>query len=568
MFGLIPYFYLLGLLLSVIFFVVVLVQKPSEEQNVALLVAVCCGLIWAGYWLELKATSLEDLIIAKKINYLGACNVYLALILFYIRYYNIRSLKKLEKVVIAISTFFTLATLTLDKHPFYYQSFAMDDSGPFPELVKVYGPLHDGYILMVLFYTVFSVVLTIKQSKLNAKKKHKNINESILLSVIIVPTACYLAEKIMDLNIHLVPFGLLFTDIALIYLIAGNKITDINILAKEFIYETIDDAIIVLDIYDRYRGANKLAKELFPALVNMHQGEELIHFPEEVRSILCESETTKKRYLDLNGKVYAPKRKEVRERMKYSGNVWWFEDVTAQRNNMMLIEHYQLDLEKEVNRKTAQLQSMQIQMINGFSAIVENKNLITGNHIQRTSGYVEIIARELYKEGVAPDILKDNYMQKLKMVAPLHDIGKVSIPEQILDKPAKLTTEEFEVIKTHSANGAKIIDSIMGESEDKEYLEMAKDVAIYHHEKWNGGGYPEGLSEEDIPLSARIMAVADVFDALVSARPYKGPYSLDEAFEIIKAEKGKHFDPKVVDAFLATRKEIEELYYQLGKDKE
>ena len=230
----------------------------------------------------------------------------------------------------------------------------------------------------------------------------------------------------------------------------------------------------------------------------------------------------------------------------------------------MLLETYQNNLKNDVNKKTEQLQKMQEQMVYGFAALVENKNMVTGGHIKRTSEYVDAIARELKKEGYFTDILTDSYMEKLHLVAPLHDIGKVSIPETILDKPTKLSAEEYEVIKTHSKNGAKIIEQTMGKTGDDEYISMAKEVATYHHEKWNGFGYPEGLSGENIPLHARIMAVADVFDALVSDRPYKNAYPIDIAFRIIEEESGNHFDPIVAGAFLRIRPSIEHLHHHLS----
>ena len=557
--------YLVGLTLSVIFFVITLLQKPSVEQNIVMMIAICCGLIWSGYWLGIRTTTMEGQLIAKKFNYAGACSIYFALNLFYIRYYRMKVSRLAVAAMGLVSFFFLVVTLTFDRHTWYYKSMELDAAG---KLQTVYGPLHMGYVLMVLGFSLIAIVMTAHQLTLKGHQYYDWKNEVALLGVVVIPSACYLLEKVLDTQMALVPFGLLLTDIGLIYLVGGNKITDINILAREFVYDVLEDAIIIVGKDREYRGSNQIAKTIFPELEGAVFGEKIGEISERLTEIQSQAEEGKKKYIDFEGKTYAPRIRPVRGNEKNGGIVLWMEDVTAQRNNILLLENYQRDLEREVNRKTAQLKKMQVQMIHGFSTIVENKNLVTGNHIQRTSGYVEIIAREMRQEGKAAEVLTDSYLERLKMAAPLHDIGKVSIPDQILDKPARLTPEEFEVIKTHSANGALIIDRIMSESDDREYLDMAKEVATYHHEKWDGNGYPKGLSEQQIPLSARIMAVADVFDALVSARPYKEPYSLDNAFSIIQEESGRHFDPEVVAAFLHIRPEIETLFRELGNERE
>lgn len=555
------YVYFAGMVLSAVSLAVVIYQKPSREQNVATLIVICCGFIWMGYWVGIQSTSVEQLIIGKKLNYLGACNVYFALILFYIKYYRIYKYKFSVTLLGLIGLAFTAITFTMDKHTWYYKSFAVDTSGPFIELAKEYGPLHTAYVVMVIIYSGIALAITIAETKKKSLHRADIKNSIALLSIVIVPSACYIAEKISHPVIHIVPFGLLFTNASLIYLIGGNRICDINILAREYLYDSIDDGIIVIDENMNYKDANNLAKELYPMLEHTPIGASISSASEEISQLIqSETKDKKERYLEIENKVYRTRLKQVKTKKRVTGYVLWLEDVTAESNSRRLIENYQKDLESEVSRKTAQLKNLQIQMVNGFAAIVENKNLITGDHIQRTSGYVDAIARELKRTGKFEHILTDSYLKKLKMAAPLHDIGKVSIPDQILDKPDKLTKEEFEIIKTHSMNGAKIIEKTMAGSDDKEYFEMAKEVARYHHEKWDGNGYPSGLAGADIPLDARIMAVADVFDALVSERPYKRPYTLPEAFDIICNESGSHFDPEIVEAFLNIKAEIEEMH--------
>ena len=149
-------------------------------------------------------------------------------------------------------------------------------------------------------------------------------------------------------------------------------------------------------------------------------------------------------------------------------------------------------------------------------------------------------------QSVIRDILTDETIERMKNAAPLHDVGKITIPDTILLKPARLTAEEFDRMKTHTSTGGELIEKFFSDINDSEFLKIAEEIAVSHHEKWDGSGYPLGLKGEDIPLPARIMAVADVFDALVSVRVYKGSIEPDKAFEIIFSESGSHFDPDVI----------------------
>ena len=194
---------------------------------------------------------------------------------------------------------------------------------------------------------------------------------------------------------------------------------------------------------------------------------------------------------------------------------------------------------------------MQSGMITFMAEVVENRDDNTGGHIKRTADYVERIAKELKRRGVYPEILTDRYMEDMIVAAPLHDIGKIHIPDAILNKPGRLTEEEFAIMKTHTTAGEELLIHAKTELGESGYLNTAVEMAAYHHEWWNGKGYPYGIDGEEIPLSARIMAVADVFDALTSKRCYKDAMPLTKAYAIIREESGTHFDPLVAEAFLA-----------------
>lgn len=227
------------------------------------------------------------------------------------------------------------------------------------------------------------------------------------------------------------------------------------------------------------------------------------------------------------------------------------------------LEQYKENLEQEIEQKNLSITqhnekmlALQDNIIIGMANLIESRDGDTGEHIKRTSFYVNLLARAIRDKGLYTDILTDNYIELLTKAAPMHDIGKILVPDHILQKPGRLTPEEYEIIKEHSAAGGKIVREVLGFIEEKDYIEIPSDMAAHHHEKWNGSGYTKGLAQEDIPLSARIMAIADVFDALVSKRCYKSPMPVEEAFAEMEKSSGTHFDPQLVKIFLGLKEEI------------
>ena len=200
------------------------------------------------------------------------------------------------------------------------------------------------------------------------------------------------------------------------------------------------------------------------------------------------------------------------------------------------------------------------EMILGFSTLMETKDGSTGGHIRRTSAYANLIAEKLGEKSEYQNLIDRDFINEIKIAAPMHDIGKIGIPDSILQKPSKLSDEEFEIMKSHSKIGAEIIKNTFGQLEKLQYKGIAYNVALYHHEKWNGKGYPHGLIGIDIPLCARIMAVADVFDAISAKRCYRDAMPLDTCFKIIENGKNIDFDPEIAEIFLQNRKEVEKIY--------
>ena len=216
----------------------------------------------------------------------------------------------------------------------------------------------------------------------------------------------------------------------------------------------------------------------------------------------------------------------------------------------LVLESHNIVLEEKVKERTKLIERTNSAAIYCLAALAETRDPETGEHIKRTQEYIRELAFELRKNEEYKDVLTNEYIELLYKSAPLHDIGKVGVRDSILLKPGKLTKEEFEEMKKHTIYGGESLMVGIKELGEESFLTLAKEIALTHHEKWDGSGYPMGLSRQEIPISGRLMALSDVYDALISKRVYKVAFTHDEAKNIILESKGTHFDPDIVDAFI------------------
>jgi len=223
-----------------------------------------------------------------------------------------------------------------------------------------------------------------------------------------------------------------------------------------------------------------------------------------------------------------------------------FDDFNAMTEELSFINE---NLQNLVNEKTLKIVKLQNAILKTMSDLVEYRDYVTGGHIERTQNGVQILLEEIKKQGLFTDIVLNWDISLILQSSQLHDIGKIAISDHILKKPGLLTKDEYDEMKTHTAFGLQIIERIEKDSGESELLNHAKVFALNHHEKWDGTGYPNGLQGETIPLEGRIMAIADVYDALVSERPYKNAFIHEEAVKIILDGKGTQFDPALIDLF-------------------
>ena len=210
----------------------------------------------------------------------------------------------------------------------------------------------------------------------------------------------------------------------------------------------------------------------------------------------------------------------------------------------------QQDTSAELSKNQKRVTEIQMHITSGLANLIESRDTETGGHVSRTRFYVKTLANDAKADGKYTDILTDEFIALLVELAPMHDVGKILVSDKILCKPGRLTPEEFEEMKKHAKYGGRVVSDVLKGVTEEKYIAFASDIATYHHERWDGNGYPYGLKEDDIPLCARLMAIADVFDALISKRCYKDAIPPEEAFEIMKEESGTHFDPNLVSVFL------------------
>lgn len=273
--------------------------------------------------------------------------------------------------------------------------------------------------------------------------------------------------------------------------------------------------------------------------------------------------TTRYRLLMKNGAVkwvhlrFFSKRDQTGENTHFFGTI---QDVTEMKKIEDELEKYSQHLEHLVEEKVQEISHSQMATIYALIKLAESRDDDTGTHIERTASFCQLLAQKAQAVPTYAQEISDTFIETMYKSSPLHDIGKVGIPDHILLKPGKLTQDEFAIMKTHVQIGYDTLSKVGRQYDKNEFLKMGMDIALYHHEKWDGSGYPQGLKGTQTPLSARIMALADVYDALRSKRVYKEAFSHEKSMDIIRSQRGRHFDPVLADLILANQREFQILY--------
>lgn len=453
--------------------------------------------------------------------------------------------------------------LTIGRNGLYYRSVILMHMPSFHYLEKTYGPAHILYpaYLTVLVVSLLAVMMTAFRNR-NKIAKDMVITCSIFCVGI---TAIYVVEKVMHSKVDFNIFGYFLLSIYVLYITDRVSINDIQSNVIYAIERMKEYGYIGFDKKFRFIGASENVKKNFPEInetwvVDDPVPENDTELYRNLKGLLNAHRVETEKTIFVNGQYFQMSVSEmVFNGKRKLGYLVEFLDTTAENEYLNRIENYNETLRKEVNEKTESISKIKDMLVLGMASMVESRDNSTGGHIKRTSRGMKVFAEEIAKY-TGEFHLSEDYIRMIEKAAPMHDLGKIAVSDTVLKKQGRYTEDEYNQMKAHSREGARIIEEILRGVESDEFVDLCENMAHYHHERWDGKGYPEGLSGTDIPMEARIMAFVDVFDALVSKRCYKDAYSYDRAFQIIEENLGSQFDPRLGKVFLECRPKLEELY--------
>ena len=549
-------FQIAGILIPLAGMIALVRRGQQSESSVRLLMAtVGCMLMNSGYLLFLVSEDETSAITALKMEYLGTAFFYFFFVQFLLSYLKIKIPKTLvyiwgafECVVAGIYWQDNLRNVLFGKFiferntRFYYMTVQIEQSS-----------------LYLVRYCALSVVLsagllygTYRMFCSKATSEKENLAKLVGAQFVIVLSL--VIQILLNPKIDIIPICASLSILSVVISMLTDGFFGVRDWGYEWLFEEMEDIYIAVDCLYGFLDANVSAKNVFPELKQKKDGAAM---PEEIIYIF----TAKENVYKVKDKFYERNITNIMNNGKLIGHTILLRDITEQQENLELVQNYNIRLKAEVEEKTKHIQLVQDSIITGIASVVESRDNSTGGHINRTSAVVRILAKKLLEKTEMG--FDKEFLDHVIKVAPMHDLGKVAVDDVILRKPGKFTDEEYQMMKSHSAEGARVIRKVLAEVDDEAMMETAVNVAHFHHERWDGKGYPEGIAEENIPVEARIMALADVFDALVSKRCYKEAFGFDRAFSIIEEGMGSQFDPVLGKIFLECRPELEKLYIEM-----
>ncbi len=510
------------------------------------------------------ASNLTEAILANKITYFGGTFLMLMITLAILQLCDFRVPRWLRFIMFAASTLTYFGALTVGRNEWFYKSvgFAKENgAGWLTE--KHYGPLHAFFVGLVLAYFAISFAAMIY----SAIRKKNVPNKVILLMFIpemVAVVAFYGVRTVVTPQVELLPVAYVFAQIMYLIIIHQVCLYDITDTGIDTMVQNGDKGFVSFDFKRRYLGCNETALDIFPELADAKVDKVLptnTVVSEQVNRWLdtFENDNTQNSFRYHYGdNSYMVTLTHLYDGKRKGGYQFFLSDDTKRQKYIELINDFNFRLKEQVAEKTQHIVEMHEKLIMGMATMVESRDNSTGGHIRRTSEGVRILTDEIRKDNTLN--ISEDFIRNVIKAAPMHDLGKIAVDDVILRKPGRFEPWEFEKMKAHAKEGAHIVHAILEGTDDVEFHEIAENVAHYHHERWDGSGYPEGLKDEEIPLEARIMAIADVYDALVSKRVYKDSMPFDKADSIIMEGMGTQFDPALKRFYEAARPRLEAYY--------
>ncbi len=522
-----------------------------------------------GYFLQSLAETPDAMVAAIQVCYLGGCYLQMFIVLCIFNLCQIEIKRWIRTALYCICTLVYASTLTIGYTDIFYKSMQLEMVGNQVVLTKEYGFMHTVFYGMVIVIFLSGIIAIIY-----SYLKKKQVPRMVILLLAIPDVICmlgYFVGRKLIVGLDPVPIGYVIAQIMFLLLAYRMSLYNVSDTVIESMIHETQLGYISFDFNYRYLGSDEIGKEIVPEIADLAVDDVFGYKPCErrIRHFLDDfkSDPTKNlfTYIVADPKGDHDKNRIFNATVNYlydgrrrRGYIITFMDDTANRKYIQLLDTYNENLQQEVEQKTQSILEMHDNLIMSLAIMVESRDNSTGGHIKRTSEGVRILIDELKKEGKLS--LSQEFCKDVIKAAPMHDLGKIAVDDAVLRKPGRFTDAEYEEMKKHAAEGGRIISEILRQTEDESFKKVAKNVAHYHHERWDGSGYPEKLAGEQIPIEARIMAIADVYDALVSKRVYKDAFSFDKANAIIMEGMGTQFDPSLQQAYEAARPRLEEYY--------
>lgn len=529
-------------------------QHGSRLQTILVILLYASLFNIVGYTLEMEAKTQELAMQSVKMTYIGKPFVVFTMYVFVMEYCGVSIKKSRRNFFYAICVAIAGLVYTNEYHHLFYSSVSYTNDGLFPHLVLKHGIFYNLYSVILLYYFVGMIYVCVRKYRQNDSEIIRK-QVSVLMVMVLFSSGC-LALFLFNLTNGYDTTALAYIVAVFLFerLMRKYKLFDTLTLAKEEAVEHMTNGLIVVNVYGDMVYSNDEADRVL--LYIRKHGNKGIEYLEELANNSkymfvdeCSQEDGNK-HADSEKCVYELTMHEIFRNENSYGKMLLITEITDSY-------YYTERLQNELKKKTREVISIQRDIIGSFASMIEARDGITGLHIKNTANLVKVLVNVMKNNPKYSGIITDEYAQMTAAAAHLHDIGKIAIPDRILQKEGKLTDEEFAIMKTHPVEGAKILENTIKGLESDAYYQIAHDMVLYHHEKYDGSGYPTGISGENIPLTARIMAVADVYDALRSKRHYKDGFSKEKSMAIMEESKGTHFDADIVTIFLEHIDEME-----------
>ena len=556
------YYYYITVILSFINLVCFIYTFEGKKVNCLLLLINLLMLVSnLGYLAKALAQTLPEAVIALKICYIGGCFIPPVLLWAITCIANFKMNHWIPTVSYLFSFFVFALVLTIGYNNVYYKFLDISSFMGTTIIVKKYNWTAFFFYFVMIGNTIPTLLIVFYS--LFKKNTVSNKNAKLIVCMEVLNIFLFIVSGKYNHIIEVMPFMYVVDGWIMIYLQRRVMMYNVEDSIHSSMGAQENNAYIIFDKQKNYVGSNSKFEQLFPEIVNCGIDFKIKNIPEVEKMyswIEAFNKDNKKEFpFEKNGQHYNCTVAKVLFKDKLVGNIIEFKDDTDKFNYLRLLSKYNTELENEVREKTKQIYNIQTKLVVGMANMVENRDENTGGHIKRTSGIVKILVDTIIQYDLFMN--DEDYFQNIVKAAPMHDLGKITITDTILRKPGRLTSEEFEIMKTHATKSAELVEEILQDAEEKDFVEIAKNVAKHHHERWDGSGYPDKLKGEEIPFEARLMAVADVYDALVSERCYKKAMSFEEASKIMLESMGTHFDPEFEQVFLLSQQRLENYYY-------